>query len=229
VQPAKNRSGARQKGTENHPQNEQRTQEEDGDRECRIEIRSKKGCMNREWPRVLPARAISQPVQTEDVFLSVAQPGRNFSHLKRLISGAEVAIEQLCDFFSRGRLLDLVQGAQDMLVETVVRIWNLAHLRFSGLKAGLLNGAHFAFGLVLQNKSSGSRGTGRYQLQNQSANCLRLMLASSARQSIRPFKAVEPFHSQFSILTGSRSGDRHPPLSAFVTECMFDTRNNFSA
>jgi len=185
--------------------------------------------MNREWPRVLPAWAISQPIQTEDVFLGVAQPGRNFSHLKRLISGAEVAIEQLCDFFSRGRLLDLVQGAQDMLVETVVRIWNLAHLQFSGLKAGLLKGAHFAFGLVLQNKSSGSRGTGRYQLENQSTNCLRLMLPGSTRQSIRPFKSVEPFHSQFPILTGSRSGDRHTPVSAFVAERVLDTRSDFSA
>jgi len=116
-----------------------------------------------------------------------------------------------------------------MLVETVVRIWNLAHLRFSGLKAGLLNGAHFAFDLVLQNKNSGSRGTVRYQLENQSANCLRLMLPGSTRQSIRPFKAVEPVNSEFPILAGSRSGDRHPPLSALVAECVLDTRSNFSA
>jgi hypothetical protein len=150
VQPAKNRSGARQKGTESHPQNEHHTQEEDGDRECRIEIRSKKGCMNREWPRALPAWTISQPIQTEHVVFGVAQPSRNFSHLKRLVSQAKVAIEQLCDFFSRARLLDLVQGSQDMLVETVVRIWNLAHLWFSGLKADLLKSTHFAFRLMLQ-------------------------------------------------------------------------------
>jgi hypothetical protein len=116
-----------------------------------------------------------------------------------------------------------------MLVETAVRIWNLAHLRFSGLNAGLLKGAHFAFGLVLQNKSSGSGRSGRYQLKNQSTNCLRLMLAGSTCQSIRPFKPVEPFNSQFPILIGSRSGDRHPPLSAFVAECVLDTRNNLSA
>jgi hypothetical protein len=116
-----------------------------------------------------------------------------------------------------------------MLVETVFRIWNLAHLRFSVLKADLLKGAHFLFGLVLQDKSSGSGGTGRYQLENQSANCLRLMLPGSTRQSIRPFKAVEPFNSHFPILTGSRSGDRHAPLSRFVAECVLDTRNYFSA
>ena len=116
-----------------------------------------------------------------------------------------------------------------MLVETVVRIWNLAHLRFSGFSAGLLKGAHFAFGLILQDKSSGSGGTGRYQLENQSANCLRLMLPGSTRQSIRPFKAVDPFHSQFPIFTGSRSGNRYTPLSTLVAECVLDTGNNFSA
>ena len=90
-----------------------------------------------------------------------------------------------------------------MLVEMVVHVWNLAHLRFSGLKADLLKGAHFVFGLVLLNKNSGSGGTGRYQLENQSANCLRLTLPGSARQSIRPFKAVEPFNSHFPILARS--------------------------
>ena len=58
-----------------------------------------------------------------------------------------------------------------MLVETAVRIWDLAH-RFPVLRAGLLKGAHLMFRLVLQDKSGGSRGTGRYQLKNQPANCL---------------------------------------------------------
>src|SRR5207253_7712812 len=102
-----------------------------------------------------PAPAISQPIQTAHVFLGVAQPGRNIPHLKRLISRAEVAIEQLCEFFSRARLLDLVQGSEDMLVETVARLWNLAHLRSSGLKADILKGAHFVFGLVLQTRTAG--------------------------------------------------------------------------
>ena len=43
MQPAKNRARARQKGAENHPQNEQRMLEEDGSRECRVEIRGNKG------------------------------------------------------------------------------------------------------------------------------------------------------------------------------------------
>jgi hypothetical protein len=97
---------------------------------------------DREWQRALPARAISQPIQTDHVFLGVAQPGRNLFRLKRLISRAEVAIEQLCDLGSRGRPLDLVQGSQHMLVEVAFRMGNLAHLRFSGLKADLLKVAH---------------------------------------------------------------------------------------
>ena len=42
VQPPKNRAGARQQSTENHPQNEQRMDEENGGRECRIETGSNK-------------------------------------------------------------------------------------------------------------------------------------------------------------------------------------------
>jgi hypothetical protein len=39
-----------------------------------------------------------------------------------------------------------------MFVETVVRIGNLAHVRFSVLKADLSKGAHVVFGLVVQEK-----------------------------------------------------------------------------
>ena len=42
VKPSKNRARARQQSTENHPQNEQRMQEEDGGRECGVEIRGNK-------------------------------------------------------------------------------------------------------------------------------------------------------------------------------------------
>jgi hypothetical protein len=113
-----------------------------------------------------------------------------------------------------------------MLVETVTRVWNVAHVRFSG---DLLKGVHFVFGVMLQKKNRGSGGTSRYQLENQPANCFRLMLPRSTRQNIRPFKPVEPFNSHFPILTGPRSGNRHTPLSAFVAERVLDTRNNFSA
>jgi len=99
-----------------------------------------------------------------------------------------------------------------MLVETVVRIWNLAHLRFSGLNADLLKGAHYVFGRLLQNKNNSSGGTGRYQLENQSTNCLRLMLPGRTRQSIGPFKAVEPTRiSQFSLARDPAIDTRHSP------------------
>lgn len=184
--------------------------------------------MSRNGKGPLPARASFQPIQTEHVFAGVPQPGRNFSRLKRPISGTEVAIEQLCDFFSRARLLDLVQGSPYVFVEAAVRVWNLTLLRFAGLKLDLLRGAHFGFGLAA-NKNSRSRRAGWYQLENQSANGLRLVLSGSTRQSIRPFKAVWSLNSHLPILAGSRSGDGHPPLSAFVTECVLDTHNNFPA
>src|SRR5258708_10892269 len=95
----------------------------------------------REWGG-LPARPIFQPIQAQHLFAGVPQPGRNFSFLKRPISGTEVAIEQLCDFFSRARLLDPVQRSKDMLVKTAVRIGRLLHLRFSGLKVELLRSTH---------------------------------------------------------------------------------------
>jgi hypothetical protein len=116
-----------------------------------------------------------------------------------------------------------------MLVETVVGIWNLILRAFAHLRFSVLKGAHFLFGLLLQNKNSGSGRTGRYQLENQSTNRLRLMLPGGTRQSIPPFKALEPFDSHFPILAGSRSGNRHTPLSAFVAKCVLNTRNNFSA
>jgi hypothetical protein len=85
---------------------------------------------------VLPARTILQPIQTEHLVAGVSQPGRDFFRLKRPIPWAKVAIEQLCDFFSRARSLDLVQRSEDMLPKTVIRIWRLGHLRFSGLEGG---------------------------------------------------------------------------------------------
>lgn len=43
MQPAKNRARACQQSTEDHPQNEQRMQEEDGNNEYRIQTRGKNG------------------------------------------------------------------------------------------------------------------------------------------------------------------------------------------
>jgi hypothetical protein len=91
----------------------------------------------------LPAGAARKPVQIQDRIASVPQPGCNFACPKRAISRAEVAIEQLCDFFSRTWPLDLVQRPPYGIVETVVQIWGLTHLRLSGFRVDLLKGAHF--------------------------------------------------------------------------------------
>ena len=44
MQPAKSRARACQQSTEDHPQNEQRMQEEDGNSECKIQPRGTNGC-----------------------------------------------------------------------------------------------------------------------------------------------------------------------------------------
>jgi hypothetical protein len=46
MQPPKNLARARQQCTEDYPQNEQRMQEQNGNREGRIEIRSQNDCMH---------------------------------------------------------------------------------------------------------------------------------------------------------------------------------------
>src|ERR1039458_5817342 len=63
MQPAKNRARARQQSSEDHPQDEQRMQEEDGNREYRIEIQSKSSHMHPEdlQQRRLPIRLIEIP------------------------------------------------------------------------------------------------------------------------------------------------------------------------
>ena len=71
--------------------------------------------------------------------------------------------------------------------------------------------------------------TTRYQLENQSANGLRLVLPRRTRQSIRPFKAVRSFNSHFPVFAGARTCDRHPPVSRSGAECVLNTRHNSSA
>lgn len=46
----------------------------------------------------------------------------------------KVAIQHVCDFLSRARLPDLVQGPPHVFVEAI-RVWNLAHLGFLGLES----------------------------------------------------------------------------------------------
>jgi hypothetical protein len=92
--------------------------------------------------RRLPAGPASKPKQIQDCVARVSQARVHFSRLKTSIVGAKIAIEQLCDFRGRARLLDLVQGSNNVLVEAAVSIWNLTHLRLPGLRVDL-RCAHF--------------------------------------------------------------------------------------
>jgi len=87
----------------------------------------------------LPARPGSQPEQTKDVIRGIPQPGRDFFGLKRLVFGAKLAIDQLCDFLSRAWLSDLVQRPPDVFIKAI-RIVGRAHLRSSGWETNLLRG-----------------------------------------------------------------------------------------
>jgi len=76
-------------------------------------------------------------------------------------------------------------------------------------------------------RNSRSRRTGWHELENQSANCLRLVFSGSTSQNIRLFKSVGSLNSHLPIFARARSGDRHAPLSWFVTQCVLKTSNNF--
>jgi hypothetical protein len=173
----------------------------------------------------LPARAVFQPVQPQHLFAGIAQPSRNFSFLKRPVSGTEVAVEQLCDFFSRARLLDPVQRSEDMFVETAIRIGQPDAFGGRGFEGGAVEGYSFRFGLAATGNGK-SGGTGWHELENQSADCVRLVFSGSTRKSIRPLKSVCSQHFHLPILARARTGNRHPPLSCLVAQRVLDIGDN---
>src|SRR5262249_40308621 len=48
-------------------------------------------------------------------------------------------------------------------------------------------------------------------------------------QSVRPLKPAWSFDLHFPILASVRTGDRHPPVSWLVVECVLDAGDNFLA
>ena len=71
--------------------------------------------------------------------------------------------------------------------------------------------------------------TGGDKLENQSANCVRLMLSGGVCQSIRPLKPAWSFDFHFPILASMRTGDGDPPVSCFVAKCVLDAGSNLLA
>lgn len=67
----------------------------------------------------LSARASFKPIQTQYVFGCILQPSRHLSHLEGRITWLEVAIEYVCDFFSRTWPPDLVQRPLHTLIEAI--------------------------------------------------------------------------------------------------------------
>jgi hypothetical protein len=89
----------------------------------------------------LPPGAALKPIQIQDPIAGAPQPSANFSHLKRPIRRAEVAIYQLGYFLNGARLPDLVQRSHDLFVKTGIRVRRLAHLVFRTGKAKLMKPA----------------------------------------------------------------------------------------
>lgn len=90
----------------------------------------------------LPAGTSFRPIQSQSFVSGVAQPGCNFSRLKRPFSRPKVTIEQLGNFFSRAWFPNLVQCSKDMVFEAMVRVSNLTHFRLSDLKMNLPKADH---------------------------------------------------------------------------------------
>lgn len=122
----------------------------------------------------LSARAALKPVQIEDCIARALQPGADFLDLKRPISRAKISVHQFRNFFSAAWLLDLVQGSSHVFVESI-RTRNMAHL---DSEANLLVGVHCC-AVYLECEDTLHR-TGRRQLENQSADCLRFMFSGRA-------------------------------------------------
>ncbi len=65
------------------------------------------------------------------------------------------------------------------------------------------------------------RRTGWHELENQSADCVRLVFSGGTGKSIRPLESVwSNFH--LPILARARTGNRHPPLSSLVSQRVLD-------
>jgi hypothetical protein len=167
-----------------------------------------------------PARAILQPKQVQDVVFGVPQPGCDFSRLKRPVAGTKVAIQQLRDFFRCARLLDLVHGSKEVLVQATIIICYVTQLQRSGLNVDLLEGAHLR--LLYKFEVGRSRRTGWHELENQ------LRIASgwcSPAAPVRVYDRSNPFGprtfiSQFSLAREPEIDTRHFPrlsLSACST------------
>jgi hypothetical protein len=94
----------------------------------------------------------------------------------------------------------------------------------------------YSLGLLCLNNDYGPASTTtRYQLEYQSANRFRLVLPGRARESIRSFKAVRSFNSQFPVFAGTRFSLARDPaidtrqVSRSGAERVLNTRDNFSA
>jgi hypothetical protein len=148
---------------------------------------------------VLPAGTAPKPIQIQDHEIGTPQPGGNFSCLKRSISGIKVPIQQLGYLLGGAWFLDSVQRSPYVLVETTIRIWQLAHQRFSGQETDLLRQAHSC------SYSLRTAATRDWPVSTGERVCewLQVRALGSASQSIRPLTSIRSFHPILPVLAGA--------------------------
>jgi hypothetical protein len=90
----------------------------------------------------LSAGTSSQPIQSQNAFTGLTQPGCYFLGLERQFTGTKIAVEQLCNFFTRAWLSDSIQRSVHMFFKAAVGLWDLSKVRLSRLRVSLMGAAH---------------------------------------------------------------------------------------
>lgn len=161
----------------------------------------------------LPAGTALKPIQLQDCIAGIPQPSSDFFWLKRPIARFKVPIQQLCDFLSGARFLDLVQRSPYVFVETAIRIGKFAHLRSGFEKPMGTKRAHLLFALRYPPRMS-------TQEKLVGTNCrINLRIASGSCSPEAPAKLYvrsNPFGpstriSQFSLARDPAMDTRHSP------------------
>lgn len=87
-------------------------------------------CLRRGKGKNSPARARCQPIQWNSFAVVVPKPACHFLGVKRTVSWSELPIEQFGDFFCCAGFLNLVQCANNELIEPCVGIVRILGLIF---------------------------------------------------------------------------------------------------
>jgi len=69
-----------------------------------------------------PPGPILQPIQVQQRAPCALQPGSNLVRFEWVIARSQIAVDYLCDFFSRAGLFYFIQGSQNILVQVLAGV-----------------------------------------------------------------------------------------------------------